>query len=217
VRGMFERPVALQFYLLVTTGRCTFVARSTVVRRNVKMKLAVAFVVLLFATLAHADSTENFTITGGATASGTLTLGPLLGDNGGQEIIGITGTIDGQTISGLVGEGWWLPDQSIIDLAPYMEFTTNPIVGPDTGTLWVLQHSPWPGCSVSSGFTVCGLTGWDYLLFPIGANSPYVNPIEVTFTDIPSVPEPSSLLLSGIGFTVLLCLFAKLKTNAANN
>jgi hypothetical protein len=61
-----------EFYWMVTTERCTFVARDDVVRRNMKIKLAVAFAVLVFASGAKADSiAENLTIDGGA-ASFTL-------------------------------------------------------------------------------------------------------------------------------------------------
>jgi hypothetical protein len=203
VRGLFECPVAPQFYLLVTTERCTFVARSTVLRRNVKMKLAIAFAVLMLATLARADSINTPTgiliIPDGSTVTsfGVAPYDtPLLeeiygtpyfvdysfadgtGETDGNALFNYGGTINFTVPVSSVTFSWV---QGIIgDFGP-----TNPDGSSGVTTLTgSISQINW-----YAGDLLGGITSMSY-----------------------TVPEPSSLLLSGMGLAALIGLARRNRT-----
>jgi hypothetical protein len=180
-----------------------------------KVKLGVAFVVLLFATLARADSTP-ITVDVTATAPGidlsaVFTVEQVTGafwDSGQQflftgteyEVIGISGTLNGGAMTLDVppqGIGSWMNgDNGQFNLGS-VYFTAN-------GSFSLLE---WD--QANNLLEIADANGDGY-----GSN----NIIQWSAVDPPpaGVPEPSSLLLSGLG-VALLCLFGKLKIHAANN
>jgi hypothetical protein len=188
-----------------------------------KMKLAVAFAVLFFATLAHADSQQiTVDISGtncgcgilGPTTpisySAQLTVEPVFGTwfFAGQaffftgsvdEVIALTGEVNGfpMTLSQApLGDGSWIQTAD--------------------GGPGVAGDAPYSLGTIY--FTVDGIPSLlmqDGVSFIEGfGGSDAVSYVAVAASN--NVPEPSSLLLSVIGLA-LFCLFAKLKIHAPNN
>jgi hypothetical protein len=189
-----------------------------------KLKLAVAFAVFLFATLARADSSliRDVTATSCGPCSGSPVTSPIslqaqftveavTGEffNAGQaylftgteyEVMGITGTLNGSPMALAAapqGIGSWLYEQ-----------------GGDFGLGTVY-------------FTADGSFSWlendgEFNLLEIldanGDGYGTSNPINWTATDPPpaGTPEPSSLLLSGIGLAALIGLARRNRTKSQN-
>jgi hypothetical protein len=191
-----------------------------------KLKLAVAFAVLLFATLARADSTP---VTVDITAtnclcgnpsttpinlSAQLTVEQVTGTffNPGEayaftgtvdEIVALTGTVNGFAMS-LVqapyGDGSW------ISAPGYSSYTGQPDPGAPGFLLGYIY------------FSADGIPSWmfndvtNYLEGFDGSNT-----ITYTATDPPAnAPEPSALLLSGIGLAALIGLARRNRTKSQN-
>jgi hypothetical protein len=199
-----------------------------------KVKLALAFAALLFATLAHADSLTdgNGTIyyPNGSTIT-SYTYVPSTAANGflGESVI------DFQFAGGYGVANNFLPADdeesgSITFTSPFSDLLVGwagdiymNFVGPN-GEI----GSVCDGVAVAPG--ACGpdasgeLSGMTFITGPVSSISwdtlsNYNGAAGITsLTDpVQGVPEPSSLLLSGISLAALLGLFGKLKIRAANN
>jgi hypothetical protein len=189
------------------------------------MKLAVALAVLFLATAAQADSTVVVDVTASqcngchpdvnllpTALNAQFTLEQVTGtffNSGGSfsfygtewEVIGINGTLNGYPMAlstGPQGQASWLLDSAY------------PLEDYALGTVY---------------FTVDGSFAWlendnEFNLLEVlnPSSAVYGNPITWNVVEAPAItPEPSALLLSGIGLAALLCLFAKLKIRAVSN
>ncbi len=186
-----------------------------------KVKLAVAFAVLLFATLARADSTPvtvditainclcGFPATTPINLQAQLTVEQVTGTffypgeaffftGTVDEVTAITGTVNGFAMTFLqppVGDGSWVE-------APGFDYFSTGAYG--LGYIY---------------FSADGIPSWmfndvtNYLEGFDGDNTVVYSAVDPAPA---GAPEPPSLLLSGIGLA-LLCLFAKLKMRAPNN
>ena len=168
------------------------------------MKCLPRFFVALFvsallglgASAAKAD-TFDFTISGGHSATGTLTTDPVSG--GSYLITGISGSQDGSSITGLIPVNGFAANDNLLYPAP-------PLLD-------------LPGFSFVAG-------GIDYNVYFNGgdfggsATSYYETTVsgvlgsEVNFSVVPT-PEPSSLLLFAIGL-VAFAFFPRRKTQVLN-
>jgi len=184
-----------------------------------KVKLAVAFAVLLFATLARADqidtSTGPITIPSGSTVTAidfipiphglewgntslvSYSFSDGTGESEGNSLLGYTGTIDFTTPVSDVSFAW----------LGVTLFTADDNVGDSyiCDTICTSGTGAFPGTGITeitwqAGDEVGGITS---LAFTLDASDP---------PDPPSVPEPSSLLLSCMGLAALLGLVRRNRT-----
>ncbi len=155
---------------------------------------------LMLTASASADTTFDFTITGGATASGTLTIGTVPAPSmaclsqpgviGLLPVVGMTGTFDGSPITFLnppndpCNDSYWTGT----DVDPTLPTIFS--AGGITWWLWSDDMHDGPGFQ-------------DFLL-DLNTET-LVNPIELTYTPV-TAPEPSALFLVGIGLLSLLAL-----------
>jgi hypothetical protein len=187
---------------------------------TMKVKLAVAFAALFFATIARADSLTDTNGTiyypNGSTITSYVTVpADIANDFTGETVIDFT-------FSG--GNG--------------VDYNYETSEGEQSGGIWF--NSPFSDLEVTWAGTICldfvgtsgdlgGVCGGGidkaspgnsfFVVGPVISISwdtfdPYDGYAGITSL---TVPEPSSLLLSGIGLAALLCLFAKFKIQAANN
>lgn len=201
---------SMSFYLLVTTERCTFMARSIAVRRNMKMKLAVAFAVLLFAGTVHADEiftgTGELTIPDGSTVTSILFIPYPDGiewNNAYQVTFtmpDMTGTVEGNSLL-----GYW----ATLDFAvPASDISFDWLASSvfyATDNLGDIVGNGCEGCTGTGFFAGPGIT---QIYWQAGDEEGGIESISYTLdpTDPPqSAPEPSSLLLAGMGLAALIC------------
>jgi len=183
----------------------------------VKVKLAVAFAVLFFASAAHADSSWVYTYTGNAldsagtmpnchcAADGSFTLDAPLGDSESFAPSSFSFDVDGYAFNQSNSNG-------------SLSVTTNA-----TGQIvyWDLSvyHKNDFNINLISDFDGNLDYAMDVFGFGTGPYDSYYrlsDPGTWTTADPQTAPEPSSLLLSGLGLAALIGLARRNRTNSQN-
>jgi hypothetical protein len=191
-----------------------------------KLKLAVAFAVLLFAMAARADEFQTAVGPVYIPNGSTVTLDQAIPDPWGESAgPGLPSGIPAVLLQFTFADGYG----QIITAGIYDELGSIAFTTPVSAlTLnWDAQDFFWVADNLNDGY---GFP--DDTFGPVNWSGPGITTVNwgsqndgsgidsMTYTldsaDPPSVPEPSSLLLSGISLA-LLCLFAKLKIHATNN
>ena len=170
-------------------------------------KVSVVLLVFVFllgcATATKAD-TFSFTITGGYTASGTLTTGPLSG--GTYQITGISGVQNGQTITGLIGPSGFAGNDNLLYAgSPLLDIPGFSFVAGGIDYNVYYDGGPWGGSATSYyETTISGVLG----------KQVYFSAVEPP-PGVPT-PEPSTSLFLGLGLFVVV-LAARRKLCVASN
>jgi hypothetical protein len=183
-----------------------------------KLKLAVAFAVLLFANLAHADQittgTGQLTIPTGSTVSSiNLIPFPYGVEWGNTSLVSYTfsdgtGTTEGNPLLGFWGT---IDFTAPVDGLSFSWFGTTIFAANDNaGDSFACFASPV--CSGTEAFAGAGIT---QITWQAGDEEGGITAMSFTVDppDPPSVPEPSALLLSGMGLAALIALACRNRTN----
>jgi hypothetical protein len=165
-----------------------------------RSKLAVAFAVLLVASLARADNIQvvgigSFTIPDGSTVT-SIEITPPINIFGPEATIGYSFADGTGTVEGNYGDGY---DGVIYFSTPVSDVTLD-WFGNDAFQL-TDNAGDEIGCGDCSGVSTLLGSGVTQINWLVGGDLGGIESMSYTLdaTDPPNVPEPSSLLLTGLG------------------
>ena len=162
------------------------------------------FVATLSVYRANATPVYDWSITGGDTGAGTLTIGAV--DGNGFDIVGITGTVDSQTITGLQGgnpgpqgqnNGPFIFDNLLYPTALGSYLDNN-------GVLLSLQNGTQANIYGNGNFDYAFAT-YDFTSGTYPINTGSGDDFEITPSPSTPVSEPASIAVALAGLVLIGC------------